>query len=72
MSRVFQERDFPDTSLKCDACGWSGKGNESHIIDFYGVSAVQQVECPECKNYLGDLKADDNGRGRSNAAFPFD
>jgi len=52
---IFDPRTFDDQSLNCKKCGWKGTGADARIIDFYGVSKLKQVSCPNCLEYLGNL-----------------
>lgn len=61
MATDYDEVTFPEQQLHCDNCGWSGSGNEAHLIDFYGATNVKQVECPNCNTILGNLKSSRNG-----------
>jgi hypothetical protein len=53
--RVFDKRTFDKEQLTCPKCGWNGPGAKATVIDFYGIGKMQQVTCPECDEYLGNL-----------------
>lgn len=63
MREVFDDVSFDNEDMSCPGCGWNGKGTDTHIIDFYGVSANKEVHCPNCDSYLGVVKKSDTPRG---------
>ena len=67
--RVYSEREFESTSLQCPRCGWSGKGDEVHVVDFYGISRVMEAHCPGCDKQLGNIRRPDPS-GRSSPGGP--
>jgi hypothetical protein len=56
MREVFEDVSFDNEDMHCPSCGWHGKGDETRIIDFYGVSSNREVHCPNCDSYLGVVK----------------
>ncbi|HEX2532229.1 MAG TPA: hypothetical protein VHK69_00760 [Chitinophagaceae bacterium] len=59
----FRAVDFDERELTCPKCGWQGKGDEAHIIDFYGVSKVQEVHCPNCDRLIANLRKEPRSPG---------
>ena len=58
MKPVYSDIELEDQLLKCDNCGWQGKGDDARIVDFYGVSKTQEIHCPNCDEYLANLHID--------------
>lgn len=56
--KIFDQRTFDDQPLQCPKCGWKGKGLDAHVAGFYGMGKFQQVSCPKCDEYLGNLSRD--------------
>lgn len=54
--KLFLEADFDEEHLDCPYCDWRGRGDESVIIDFYGITRNQEVRCPECDAIIGRLR----------------
>lgn len=54
--RVFSENEFEEISFQCPRCGWNGKGPETHIVDFYGITKVMEAHCPTCDKQLGNIR----------------
>ena len=54
--KIYREANFEEESLHCPHCEWRGKGDETVVIDFYGISKTQEVRCPECDSVLGGLR----------------
>lgn len=52
MPRILNAYDYEEQDLKCDDCPWEGKGADAILIDFYGVSDVQELHCPNCDAIL--------------------
>jgi hypothetical protein len=70
--RVYSERDFEEASFDCPKCGWRGKGEDTHVVDFYGISRVMEAHCPGCDKQLGSIsRADRNGRSGHNGPDSF-
>ena len=65
MEKVFNERDFEDQTLQCSKCQWQGRGSEAIIIDLYGLTEFQEVHCPSCDTFLGNLKKSDAAGGKN-------
>ena len=54
----YKEREFWAQTLSCANCGWSGKGHDTVVIDFYGVADSKEVHCPECDEKIAILRKD--------------
>ena len=65
MATIFYEESFDDMDITCPNCGWQGKGDETHIVDFYGVVRAREVHCPNCDNKLGDIQENKTVQGSS-------
>ena len=59
MKRIFNAREFDDQTLQCTHCQWQGIGRDAIIIDLYGITDYQEVHCPSCDAFLGNLKKSD-------------
>jgi hypothetical protein len=71
--RVYSEREFENESLQCPRCGWSGKGEDAHVVDFYGISRVMEAHCPGCDKQLGNIRRPErSGRSRPGGPESFD
>ena len=58
----YNENEFDDLAIVCPNCKWSGKGSETHIVDFFGVTTMREAHCPECDEKLAEIKREgDNG-----------
>ena len=55
---LFDPLKFDGQPLRCTRCGWQGRGDEAIVLDFYGVTAVKQVQCPKCDEVLGNVPTD--------------
>ena len=67
--KIFDQRTFDDMELTCPKCNWKGTGAEATIVGFYGIGKFQQVTCPKCDEYLGNLSKDKSfGEGGNNPA----
>jgi hypothetical protein len=65
--KIFDQRTFDEQPLSCPKCGWKGVGAEANIAAFYGIGKFQQVSCPNCDEYLGNLsKERSSGEGGLN------
>ena len=65
--KIFDQRSFDEQSLSCPKCGWKGTGADAHVASFYGIGKFQQVSCPKCDEYLGNLSKDHfMGEGKTN------
>ena len=62
---VYTPQQLNYTSLICTQCNWSGTGDKAVIIDFYGLSDIKEVHCPECDTQIAALKNEDENRGES-------
>lgn len=67
---IYLNTDFYEQPFHCSNCSWKGEGKDTNIIDFYGVTEVKEIHCPNCDNTLGGLKDDDKG-GESADPFSF-
>lgn len=65
MKEVYNDKEFPESDLRCPKCNWEGKGRDALIIDLYGVAEVKEVHCPKCDKYLAGLKKSDRSEGES-------
>lgn len=63
--KVFDPGTFDERSFTCPSCGWTGKGEDTNVADFYGLSKYKQVSCPRCDEYLGNLSREASPGGRS-------
>ena len=59
----YNENDFDALSIKCPNCGWTGKGSDAHMVDFFGVTAMMEAHCPNCDEKLAEVKRADNSSG---------
>lgn len=59
MPTWFKESLFYTLDIKCPHCGWQGKGDETHIVDFFGVVRVKEVHCPNCDKKLGNIEEEE-------------
>ncbi len=59
---MYSERDYEEQSFNCPKCGWTGKGEETHIIDFYGISRVMEAHCPGCDKLIANITRQERGR----------
>jgi uncharacterized paraquat-inducible protein A len=57
----YHQTDFEEQSLHCKACGWSGKGRDAVVIDFFGVSKNMEAHCPKCDKTIGIITKDEGG-----------
>jgi len=55
---IYDQRTFDKKLVDCPKCGWQGTGGQTNIADFYGIGKFQQVSCPKCGEYLGNLSRD--------------
>ncbi len=62
---VFTSQQLNYISLKCSRCNWSDTGDKAIVIDFYGLSEVKEVHCPQCDAQLAALRNDDDTGGES-------
>lgn len=58
---VYTSQQLNYIQLNCSNCDWSGTGDRAIIIDFYGLTEVKEVHCPECDTQIAALKDDENG-----------
>jgi hypothetical protein len=56
MAKILDPENYIDEDLVCEKCGWTGKASESNLIDFYGVSDVKELHCPNCDNVVATLQ----------------
>jgi len=61
---IYDQNTFDKKSLSCPKCNWQGTGGQTHVADFYGIGKYQQVSCPKCGEYLGNLTRERSGGGR--------
>jgi uncharacterized C2H2 Zn-finger protein len=54
--KIFRDANFEEENLHCPHCEWHGRGDESVVIDFYGITRNQEVRCPECDAIIGQLR----------------
>jgi predicted RNA-binding Zn-ribbon protein involved in translation (DUF1610 family) len=52
---IYDQGTFDKKSIDCPKCGWHGTGRQANVADFYGIGKFQQVSCPKCGEYLGNL-----------------
>jgi hypothetical protein len=61
---IYDQRTFDKKSVTCPKCNWHGTGDQTNVADFYGIGKFQQVSCPKCGEYLGNLSRDrSSGKG---------
>ncbi len=65
MKKVYDDNEFGEAQLRCSRCGWQGSGSETNIVDFYGVTEVQEAHCPNCDEVVANVKRADNAEGGS-------
>jgi ssDNA-binding Zn-finger/Zn-ribbon topoisomerase 1 len=65
MSRenVIRAGDYEETDVQCEKCQWRGRGRDAILIDFYGISKLQELHCPKCDRVVGMVKRDDGRIG---------
>lgn len=61
----YHDNNFSEQPLKCSHCGWTGKGHEAVIIDFFGVTKSKEVHCPNCDKTIGTLRSEGDAPGES-------
>ena len=61
MIPVYNEHEFDAQTLACANCGWSGKGQDALVIDFYGITESKEVHCPECDEKIALLRKEGGG-----------
>ena len=74
MQTAFNASSFDEQDLSCSKCHWQGKGADSNVIDFYGVSNEKEIRCPNCDERLGSVKKDNDpppGESASDLSFQF-
>jgi hypothetical protein len=71
MQTEYKTSTFQEQDLRCDKCGWTGKGADAVLIDFYGVVKDKEIHCPACDEKLGILKRDDDSPGESASDLSF-
>jgi DNA-directed RNA polymerase subunit RPC12/RpoP len=65
MKKVFDEMDYESQPLACENCGWKNTAGDANLIDFYGISSVKELHCPQCDNTIGIIKSkNDEGFSR--------
>jgi hypothetical protein len=57
MAKLLYPEDYTDQDVSCEECGWIGKGREANLIDFYGVSEIQELHCPNCDATVATLNS---------------
>jgi len=62
MVDIFSPATFDDEQMNCPRCDWKGRGDDTIVIDFYGLSRHQEVRCPECDAVLGGVSRENNDR----------
>jgi hypothetical protein len=67
---IYDQSTFDKKSLTCPKCNWHGTGGQTHVADFYGIGKYQQVSCPKCGEYLGNLPRERSGGGRLSQSGP--
>ncbi|MBA2328734.1 MAG: hypothetical protein H0V91_03845 [Flavisolibacter sp.] len=53
---VFTSQQLNYISLISSRCGWSDTVDKAIVIDFYGLSEVKEVHCPQCDAQLAALR----------------
>jgi phage FluMu protein Com len=56
--KIFDQRTFDDMEIECPKCHWKGIGADAIVLGFYGIGKFQQISCPKCDEYLGNLSKD--------------
>jgi hypothetical protein len=67
---VYDKRTFDKKPVTCPKCNWHGTGSEANVADFYGIGKFQQVSCPKCGEYLGNLARDSESGKRGSQKGP--
>lgn len=57
MAKTLIPQDYEEQDLSCEECGWKGKGEDANLIDFYGLSNVKELHCPNCDAMVATLKS---------------
>ena len=71
MPNLFYEDSFDAIAVKCPNCGWEGKGEDTHIIDFYGLVNAKESHCPNCDQKLGNIQPSVTPKGESSDEISF-
>lgn len=69
--RVFDPSTFDAEQLTCSHCHWTGRGDETVIIDLYNLTAGREVRCPKCDALMGILPVVKNDMGDSGDQLGF-
>lgn len=62
MVDIFSPATFDDEQISCPRCSWQGRGDDTVLIDFYGLSSTKEVHCPECDAVLGGIERERDDR----------
>lgn len=57
MDKILDPEDYIDEDLVCEKCGWAGKASDANLIDFYGVSKIKELHCPNCDTIVATIKS---------------
>lgn len=71
MLKEYSENKFDEQTVSCDNCHWKGKGSDTVIIDFYGLSDECEIHCPQCDERIGILKKQQGPPGESASDLSF-
>jgi hypothetical protein len=71
MEAEYHQKNFDEQVLSCNNCHWKGKGSETILIDFYGITKTNEIHCPRCDEKLGILIKEDEPPGESPTDLSF-
>jgi DNA-directed RNA polymerase subunit RPC12/RpoP len=57
----YNDKTFEEQDLHCPNCQWKGKGYDSVVIDFFGVSKNKEVHCPNCDETIAIVTKEEGG-----------
>lgn len=57
MKKLLDPYTYQEQELSCDACGWKGVGADAILIDYYGVSDIKELHCPNCDTVIATIKS---------------
>jgi len=56
MHLILEDADRNDQRVECRYCHWRGLGNELKRGDYFLLSNITEVFCPQCNKYLGFIQ----------------
>jgi Zn finger protein HypA/HybF involved in hydrogenase expression len=60
--QLFDFTQLEKEVLECEECGWRGCGYETEK-GYKSLPETIEVYCPVCKNFLGEVKKEDESAG---------